>query len=209
MNLFSLNLLLADLELCLTAFAAHRIRRFQAPAKLIEEIDSAPAPPPPCPRGKIRLHVRPSNPQQQVGASPLNRGISSVRPPAVAGGGESRLSVPQAISTAGGVASPQQPRLAAPAPSLLPSIAVAAATRPQLQLQFVQQSGTLHAVAVAPGATAPANSSRGFSVQLAQVGEARLAFPSSVAQQIVNAASAVNTNSNSNQQDSNATVPGC
>lgn len=45
-DLFSLNLLLADLELCLTAFAAHRIRKFQASKRLIEEIDSAPDPPP-------------------------------------------------------------------------------------------------------------------------------------------------------------------
>lgn len=45
-DLFSLNFLLADLELCLTAFAAHRIKKFQAPRRLIEEIDSAPNPPP-------------------------------------------------------------------------------------------------------------------------------------------------------------------
>ena len=86
------------------------------------------------------------------------------------------------------MASPQQPRLAAPAPSL-PSAAVAsAATRPQLQLQFVQQSGTLHAIPV------PA--------QAAGTGPApgRLSFPS-VAQQITNAAS-----SPTNQQ--NATTAG-
>uniref|UniRef100_T1JC71 Helicase domino n=1 Tax=Strigamia maritima TaxID=126957 RepID=T1JC71_STRMM len=59
-DLYSLNLLLADLELYLTAFAAHRIKRFQTPKKLIEEIDSAPGVPPKCPPGKIKLHVRTS-----------------------------------------------------------------------------------------------------------------------------------------------------
>ncbi|CAL4124505.1 unnamed protein product, partial [Meganyctiphanes norvegica] len=52
-DLFSLNLLLADLEVCLTAFAAHRIRKFQAPKRLIEEIDSAPEIPPKCPTKSI------------------------------------------------------------------------------------------------------------------------------------------------------------
>ncbi|KAG8223943.1 hypothetical protein J437_LFUL003751 [Ladona fulva] len=57
-DLFSLNLLLVELELCLTAFVAHRMKKFQPARKLIEEIDSLPDPPPRCPAGKIRINVR-------------------------------------------------------------------------------------------------------------------------------------------------------
>ena len=54
-----------DLEVCLTAFVAHRIKKYRAPKKLIEEIDSTPEPAPRCPPGKIRIHVRVSSQQQQ------------------------------------------------------------------------------------------------------------------------------------------------
>ena len=64
-DLFSLNLLLVELETCLTAFVAHRIKKYHSPRKLIEEIDSAPEPPPRCPSGKIKIHVRLSSSQQQ------------------------------------------------------------------------------------------------------------------------------------------------
>jgi hypothetical protein len=190
----------------MTAFAAHRIRRFQAPTQLIEEIDSAPPAPPPCPRGKIRLHVRPSNPQQQNSVTALGRSIPMMR--ASIPGGAARLGAPQIPSTAGGVASPQQPRLAAPAPSL-PSAAVVAATsgavtRPQVQLQFVQRSGSSNAVSI-PNAQgtgspvqAPSGNSREFSVQIGQ-GEARVSLPS-IAQQIANTVSSV-TAKNKNQVD--------
>ncbi|XP_078045774.1 domino helicase isoform X3 [Augochlora pura] len=60
-DLSSMNLLLCDLELSLTAFVAHRVRRIQTPRKLIEEIDSQPDPPPRCPAGKIKINVRLSN----------------------------------------------------------------------------------------------------------------------------------------------------
>lgn len=59
-NLETLNLLIVNLSFILSAFAHHRIKRFMAPSKLIEEIDSAPEPAPRCPRGKIRLQVRTS-----------------------------------------------------------------------------------------------------------------------------------------------------
>jgi E1A-binding protein p400 len=59
-NLKSLNLLLPDLSFTLSAFAHHRIARFMASPELIQEIDSAPEPPPRCPRGKIRLQIRTS-----------------------------------------------------------------------------------------------------------------------------------------------------
>lgn len=57
----SISLLLCDLELTLTAFAAHRVRRLQTPRKLIEEIDTQPDTPPRCPSGKIKINVRLSN----------------------------------------------------------------------------------------------------------------------------------------------------
>ena len=59
-NLRTLNLLMSDLSFNLSAFAHHRIARFMASADLIQEIDSAPEPPPRCPRGKIRLQIRTS-----------------------------------------------------------------------------------------------------------------------------------------------------
>lgn len=54
----SLNLLLVELELCITAYVAHKARKTQTSRKLIEEIDSAPKAPPQCPTGKLRMHVR-------------------------------------------------------------------------------------------------------------------------------------------------------
>ncbi|XP_050472757.1 helicase domino isoform X2 [Bombus huntii] len=60
-DLSSINLLLCDLELSLTAFVAHRVRRLQTPRKLIEEIDTQPDPSPRCPPGKIKINVRLSN----------------------------------------------------------------------------------------------------------------------------------------------------
>ncbi|XP_038075148.1 helicase SRCAP-like isoform X2 [Patiria miniata] len=45
-SLNSLNLCVASLELFLPAYAAHRIKQLQTPRPLIEEIDSAPEPPP-------------------------------------------------------------------------------------------------------------------------------------------------------------------
>ncbi|XP_036345598.1 helicase domino-like isoform X2 [Rhagoletis pomonella] len=84
-DLHSLNLLLIDLELTLTAYVSHKSRVLEPPRKLIEEIDSAPAPPPPCPRGKFKFYIRVRDQQVQqnlsqhstamvrVGASPAMR----------------------------------------------------------------------------------------------------------------------------------------
>lgn len=79
-DLFSLNLLLVELESCLTAFVAHRIKKYRVPKKLIEEIDSVPEPPPRCPSGKIKIHVRLSSNQQQQnigtsGGAVVNKGL--------------------------------------------------------------------------------------------------------------------------------------
>nr|XP_045582866.1 helicase domino-like isoform X2 [Procambarus clarkii] len=127
-DLFCLNFLLADLELCLTAFAAHRIRKFQAPRRLIEEIDSAPDPPPKCPAGKIKLHVRPSSQSvPKTGVSPA----STPRVPTPVGA----LRAPV----------PQTPTLA--------STSTTTTTTTNLQgggmrFQLVQQGGTIKAIQV-------------------------------------------------------------
>lgn len=60
-SLSYLNLRRVDLEMWLSAFTAHRARQFRTPARLIEEIDSSPPPQPPCPRGRIKVHVRYNN----------------------------------------------------------------------------------------------------------------------------------------------------
>uniref|UniRef100_A0A336MIX0 CSON001825 protein n=1 Tax=Culicoides sonorensis TaxID=179676 RepID=A0A336MIX0_CULSO len=57
-NLASLNLLLIELELCITAYVAHRANKTQTPRKLIEEIDAAPEPPPKVPKQELRMRVR-------------------------------------------------------------------------------------------------------------------------------------------------------
>ncbi|GFT29328.1 helicase domino [Trichonephila clavipes] len=76
-NLSSLNLLLADLELSLTAFAAHRVKKFQVPPKLIVEIDNLPEPPPPCPTVKMKVNF--CNSQATNNPSPAT---AIPRPPA-------------------------------------------------------------------------------------------------------------------------------
>lgn len=57
-DLVALNLVLIQLETCLTAFVAFRMKQLITPKKLIEEIDSAPELPPVCPRGKCKMHLR-------------------------------------------------------------------------------------------------------------------------------------------------------
>ncbi|XP_075165113.1 domino helicase [Haematobia irritans] len=57
-DIHSLNLLLVELELTLTAYVSHKSRLLAAPRKLIEEIDNIPDPPPKCPTGKYKFHIR-------------------------------------------------------------------------------------------------------------------------------------------------------
>lgn len=64
-DLNSINLILLQLEQCVTAYVAHRANRLQTPKRLIEEISSdgipttATADPAPrCPTGKLKLFVR-------------------------------------------------------------------------------------------------------------------------------------------------------
>ena len=78
-NLKSLNLVLSDLSFTLSAFAHHRIGRFMASPELIQEIDSAPEPPPRCPRGKIRLQIRTSTMTSTMNSpKPLSTNSSSM-----------------------------------------------------------------------------------------------------------------------------------
>lgn len=183
----------------MTAYTAHRIRKFQVPAKLIEEIDRAPPLPPLCPRGKLRLHVT-TNRQPQPGLV-AGRGITVTRPsPAV--GVVSRPGSNSVLGNAGGLASPQQPRLGAPAPLLSSNTAVAATsgalTRPPLQLHVSQQSGTMNAVSAPAASASPSDVSLKESVneKLAVSEDGRVNLSSSVAQQLLNVAA--------NQNDSSA-----
>lgn len=81
-NLETVNLLLLHLEQTMTAYVSHKSRLLAPPRKLIEEIDSAPQPPPRCPNGKYRFHIRVRSAELaqriklqavRVGASPAMR----------------------------------------------------------------------------------------------------------------------------------------
>ncbi|KAI1293878.1 Helicase domino [Halotydeus destructor] len=93
-NLDALGLNISQSSLNVSAFVSHRVKKFQTPSKLIEEIDSMPDSPPPIPKGKIRLQFRTSKSQaplspgratrsnlplkssnQGVGSSPATRHI--------------------------------------------------------------------------------------------------------------------------------------
>lgn len=192
-NLHTLNLMLLDLEFTMTAYTAHRIRKFQVPSKLIEEIDRAPPLPPLCPRGKLRLHVT-TNRQATPAAG---KGTPSRVSPAI--GVVTRPGINSLLGNAGGVAAPQQPRLGAPAPSLS-SCAVSAATsgaltRPPLHVQVVSQpSVASNSVPAAPLTASQSDpATKDSSNEKSVSGDGRL---SNVAQQILNVAA--------NQNDSNA-----
>ncbi|XP_025163314.1 helicase domino isoform X6 [Harpegnathos saltator] len=87
-DLSSVNLLLLDLELTLSAFVAHRVRRLQTSRKLIEEIDNQPEAAPRCPSGRIKINVRlsnqtkpsPSNVQQQQHTQTKLKNLAGVLP---------------------------------------------------------------------------------------------------------------------------------
>ena len=84
---------MVDLEDSVSAFVAHRIRRYRTPGKLIEEIDSQPGPPPPCPKGRLNITVRVSGMSHQplylnqqngiamLGGSGVRIGTSPAFPP--------------------------------------------------------------------------------------------------------------------------------
>lgn len=56
-DLNAFNLVLVQLEMCLTAYVAYRIKRLQTPKKLIEEIDSSSDPPPRPPSSSFKMHL--------------------------------------------------------------------------------------------------------------------------------------------------------
>lgn len=78
-DLNSFNLILLQLELCVTAYVAHRANRLQTPRRLIEEIGAdgttANDPPPRCPTGKLKLYVRfrDARVQNHISVSNANR----------------------------------------------------------------------------------------------------------------------------------------
>nr|CAD7201269.1 unnamed protein product [Timema douglasi] len=101
LDLSFLNMRMVDLELFLTAFVAHRIKKFRANRSLFQQLEVLPASPR-CPSGKIKINIRVSNntPQQQlvkalsimsprVGTSPVVRTIG----PQAGGGVTLRRSV--------------------------------------------------------------------------------------------------------------------
>lgn len=53
-----LNILLAELEQSMSAYTAYRVKKLQTPRRLIEEIDTMPSPPPPCPVGQFKMYMR-------------------------------------------------------------------------------------------------------------------------------------------------------
>lgn len=149
--------MLADLEYSLTAYSAHRMRKFQAAPQLIQEIDKIPPPAPKCPRGKLRLHIStvpkvlPASAMAGVAAAAAARGVALTRMPIVIRTGLN--STP--CSTGGGMASLQQPRLAAPAPHLSSTISAVsgAVTRPAGKANTPTAPSAL-SCAVATGASA-------------------------------------------------------
>lgn len=63
----------------MTAYVAHRVKKLITPKKLIEEIDSVPEPPPQCPSGKLKLHVRVRDTRVQENLLSHSGGSSGVR----------------------------------------------------------------------------------------------------------------------------------
>ncbi|XP_055839323.1 helicase domino isoform X2 [Episyrphus balteatus] len=67
-DLNSINLMLINLEITLTAYVSHKVRLLAPQRKLIEEVDQLPEPPPRCPTGKYKFHIRirDTNVQQSI-----------------------------------------------------------------------------------------------------------------------------------------------
>ncbi|KAB7496302.1 Helicase domino [Armadillidium nasatum] len=172
-DLFSLNLLLSELEVCLTAFAAHRIRRFQAPQKLIQEIDSLAEPPPKCPAGKIKLHVRPSS-------QPIPRpGISTLL-------GNQRAAAPSVVTLKPVTTS----TTTTPTVSASNSFQTSSQWQSGVRFQLVQHGGSYKAIPLPPGSTG------GMLVQQTPQGP-RLIMPQRTVQPSTAATSQINTSTTS------------
>lgn len=72
----TLNLLLLDLEFTVTAYVSYKSRLLAAPRRLIEEIDTLREPPPRCPIGKYKFHIRVRNPRVQQSLSSYNNPLA-------------------------------------------------------------------------------------------------------------------------------------
>ncbi|GFY51188.1 helicase domino [Trichonephila inaurata madagascariensis] len=93
-SLSFLNLLLADLELSLTAFSAHRVKKFQVPPKLIVEIDNLPEPPPPCSSVKMKANFSNSQVNSNPAAAVPRASAAAIRLPSSA---PNRLASPTVV----------------------------------------------------------------------------------------------------------------
>ncbi|GFW77517.1 e1A-binding protein p400 [Trichonephila clavipes] len=93
-SLSFLNLLLADLELSLTAFSAHRVKKFQVPPKLIVEIDNLPEPPPPCSSVKMKANFSNSQVNSNPAAAVPRASAAAIRLPSSA---SNRLASPTVV----------------------------------------------------------------------------------------------------------------
>lgn len=82
-DLNSLNLILVQLELCMTAYVAHRSRRIQTSHKLIEEIDTLPEEPPRCPAGQFKMFLRIREPNVSRNLTSFTSGVDVGTSPAM------------------------------------------------------------------------------------------------------------------------------
>ncbi|KAF8768478.1 Helicase domino like protein [Argiope bruennichi] len=151
-NLSSLNLLLADLELSLTAFAAHRVKKFQVPPKLIVEIDSLPEPPPPCPQVKMKVNFCNS----QVSNSSTPAAAASRAPTAtlrVPSNIPNRLTTPPTAQPQRYMVIPGQQVARAATPVTSAGGQTATGQTEQYTLQLVQPGATVASIAPLGGLT--------------------------------------------------------
>lgn len=81
-HLYSMNLNLILMELYLSAYQCYRMRQYQTPRKLIEEIDSLEEPTPYCPPSKLLMRVHKHAPEIKVeskqGDAPSNTTVASI-----------------------------------------------------------------------------------------------------------------------------------
>lgn len=82
-DLNSVNLVLVQLELCLTAYVAYRSKKLQTPKRLIEEIDTINEAPPRCPTSKMKMHVRIRDLRVQQNISGISSGVKVGTSPAM------------------------------------------------------------------------------------------------------------------------------
>lgn len=82
-DLNSVNLVLVQLELCLTAYVAYSSKKLQTPKTLIEEIDTTNEVPPRCPTSRMRLHVRIRDSRVQQNISGISSGVKVGTSPAM------------------------------------------------------------------------------------------------------------------------------